>query len=160
MRTAPLLLALAASLCASVAQAAPTSFTTNCTATNGALQIWNGTSDAGVTLRVESVNLGIVTKIQPLVTGTLTCNLNPQTSDAGLTADVVPDAVVLHLTDDGVPLGTIVAFANGNVHIDHQSSSTTAAHALLTAEGLLDAASAVHAQLDNGDVKDALASLL
>jgi len=160
-------LALAA-LAPSVAAAAPTTFSAHCEQSSGMLTIWAGATPGGDHHRVDSVDLGTVTKHQVWTTDeTETClnpqtgdaGLNPQTGDAGLSADEMGDLVVLNVHEDGEPIAVIAVFESGAVHINMQSATAFEAARILDEEGRTDAASAVHARLPAGALKSAFSEL-
>jgi hypothetical protein len=151
-----------------MAIAAPTTFSTQCEQSSGMLTIWAGAAASGDQFRVDSVDLGTVTKHQVLTTDdTETClnpqtgdaGLNPQTGDAGLSADEMGDLVVLNVHEDGEPIAIIALFESGVVHINMQSATAFEAARILEEEGRVEAASAVHARLPEGALKTAFSAL-
>lgn len=152
----------------SVAFAAPTTFSTQCEQSTGMLTIWAGATGAGDHFRVDSIDLGAMTKHQVWTTDdTETClnpqtgdaGLNPQTGDAGLSADEMNDLVVLNVHEAGEPIAIIAVFESGAVHINMQTATAFEARRILVEEGRVDAASAIHARMPAGALKTAFAEL-
>ncbi len=165
-RLSPVLFALCVGFLSSpAAWATPVPMTTSCTASQNGKTIWVGyATDPGPTgdwFRTESVLMGTTTKSAVLYTDPLdVCSLNPQTSDAGLTADILDTVVVLHLSDGGQPVGVIAVFSDGAVHVNMQPATAAAAHALLVEQERLTQANVVYSRMPMGPLKTHLGNLL
>ncbi len=172
MRSSPALVLSALvglTLASSPAEAAPTTFTTQCEESTGPLTVWAGTTPSGDTYSVKRFDGGSVEKVSVGITTapedclnpqTGDAGLNPQTGDAGIDADIMRDLVVVNVHESGEPIAIIAVFESGMVHVNMQDATAAEANAILVSEGKVDAASAVYAQLPEGDLKTAFASIL